>query len=288
MVLNIDDNRKALAITPLLRLAFRPLFLCGASFAMLAIAWWTYFWLYQPAWNPYGGPIWWHGHEMIFGFAVTIVAGFLLTAVQNWTGVQGIRGWPLAALVACWLIGRLTMLFSAHLPQQLVAPLDLLFLLGAALAMAYPVILAKQWRNFFFVPILLALAIMNAVSHWSITHQDPALAARALYGGIMLVSLVACIIGGRVMPMFTANGTGTKKVDSIAWLDLCSILSLLLVAILTFVGFDNLPNAVLSPIFAIAAIFNSWRFARWGFWRTWQVPLLWSLHLAYAFIPLGL
>ncbi len=87
MSLNIDDNRIALAILPLFRLAFRPLFLGGTLFSIIVIAWWSYFWLNPSNWHPYGGPIWWHGHEMLFGFGVAIVVGFLLTAVQTWTCV---------------------------------------------------------------------------------------------------------------------------------------------------------------------------------------------------------
>ena len=83
MPINIDNNQKALAIPPILRLAFRPLFLGGTLFSAIAIGWWVYFWLSPFAWLPHGGPVWWHGHEMLFGFGTAIVAGFLLTAVAN-------------------------------------------------------------------------------------------------------------------------------------------------------------------------------------------------------------
>jgi uncharacterized protein involved in response to NO len=288
MSLNIDDSRIALAIPPFLRLAFRPFFLCGALFSILAIAWWCWFWLHPSAWNPYGGPIWWHGHEMIFGFAAAIVVGFLLTAVQTWTGVIGLRGAPLSALLGLWLAGRLVLAFGSSLPSGLTVGIDSLFLLSAAIAMAYPVLKVKQWRNIVFVPILLGLAFLNLMSHWGVLSEQPLIATKALHGAILLITLVVGIIGGRVMPMFTANGTGTQKVLPIKWLELSSLFSLLAIAVLAFVGYDLLPPAVLITVLVFAAVANSWRFLRWGFWRCWRHPLLWSLHLSYAFIPLGL
>ncbi len=288
MLLNIDDNRIALAIPPVLRLAFRVFFLAGSLFSIIAIAWWSWYWINPSAWNPYGGVLWWHGHEMIFGFAVAIVVGFLLTAVQTWTGVVGLRGLPLAALFVLWLSGRLAVGFGAGQPAGWIAGIDSLFLLAAAAAMAYPVIKVKQWRNFLFVPILIALALLNFSSHYSVLIEQPVMALKILHAAIMLITLLVAIIGGRVMPMFTANGTGTRKVLPLKWLELSSLFSLLALVVLTFLGDDLLPRFLLPGLFFFAAMVNGWRFLRWGFWRCWQVPLLWSMHLAYGFIPLGL
>lgn len=288
MPLNIDDNRVALAIPPILRLAFRPFFLGGALFSIIAIAWWSWFWLKPSSWTPYGGAIWWHSHEMIFGFAAAIVVGFLLTAVQTWTGVRSVRGLPLAILFGFWLLGRVAVAFGGAWPVALVMAIDSLFLLAAAGAMAYPVLKVKQWRNIMFVPILLMLALFNAVSHWAVLNQHYAGATQALYGAVLLVSLVVAIVGGRVMPMFTANGTGTEKVLSLKWLELSSLFSLALIVVLSFVGFEQFPKSILVSLFGFAALVNGWRFVRWGFWRCWRVPLLWSLHMAYAFLPIGL
>ena len=288
MPLNIDDNRVALAIVPILRLAFRPFFLFGALFSMLCIAWWVFAWSFPVDWTPYGGRIWWHAHEMVFGFAPTIVVGFLLTAVQNWTGVPGIRNKPLGLLVLSWLIGRLVISMGHVLPVGVVISFDLLFLPCAALAMAYPVLKVKMWRNFIFVPILLMLALLNGISHWGVHNDNIQLSIQVMHAAIMLVTLVVAIIGGRVIPMFTANGTGTPKILPLKWLELSSLFSLLLVIAATLFGFDTEKNLFVTLIFAIAAFLNSWRFLRMGFWQCWKVPLLWSLHLSFAFIPLGL
>ena len=168
MPLNIDDSRIALAITPILRLAFRPLFLGGVLFSVISIAWWSYFWISPNDWMPHGGPVWWHGHEMLFGFGAAIVVGFLLTAVQSWTGVIGLRDKPLAVLAIAWFLGRLMLAFGElwSVPSWLIALLDVSFLLLATLAMAYPIFKVKQWRNLMFVPILLVFFLFYLCCDW--------------------------------------------------------------------------------------------------------------------------
>lgn len=287
MPLNIDDSRIALAIPPFLRLAFRPLFLGGTLFSILAISWWIFFWLNPFAWAPHGGPTWWHGHEMLFGFGAAIVGGFLLTAVQNWTGVIGIRGKPLAALALIWLLGRLLMAFGASLPPLIVAVGDVAYLFFATLAMAYPVIKAKQWRNLIFVPLLFALTLLNAAGHWAIIFQHPQIALQALHGTVILFSLIIAVLGGRVIPAFTANTTRCKRKPPIKWLEVCSILSIIVLVICAFSGFDRLPSGLLFILASVAAICNAARFLRWGIQHSLSDPLLWSLHLAFSFIPIG-
>ncbi|MCF7981603.1 MAG: NnrS family protein [Pseudomonadales bacterium] len=287
MSLNIDDNRIALAILPLFRLAFRPLFLGGTLFSIIVIAWWSYFWLNPSNWHPYGGPIWWHGHEMLFGFGVAIVVGFLLTAVQTWTGVIGIRGKPLIGLAASWLLGRLLLAFGADLPYWLVMVGDLLFLILSTIAMAYPVLRARQWRNLMFVPILALLALLNGVSHWGVVTEQPLVAQTSLHGAIMMFVLIISILGGRVIPFFTANGAGVERKAPVQWLEITSLTSIILLVSIAFIGFNRVPNTLLVLLSAIATVTNGWRFSRWGGQHCAKIPLLWSLHLAYAFIPLG-
>ncbi|MCW9013865.1 MAG: NnrS family protein [Gammaproteobacteria bacterium] len=287
MVLNVDNSRTALAILPVLRLAFRPLFLGGTIFSIIAIGWWVYFWLSPFEWSPYGGPVWWHGHEMLFGFGAAIVVGFLLTAVQSWTGVGGLRNKPLAVLALSWLSGRLLLASGSALPAWLIAITDISFLLLATIAMAYPVIRVKQWRNLMFVPILLIFTLLNAASHWAVMAEQSELAMRSLHGTIMLFTLLIAILGGRVIPAFTANTTACKKAQPIKWLEFVSIISIILLLIFAVTGFASIPAYLLLIVSVVAALTNGWRYARWGIQYTWSVPLLWSLHLAYLFIPLG-
>ncbi|MCK5262653.1 MAG: NnrS family protein [Gammaproteobacteria bacterium] len=287
MPLNIDNRSIALSIPPLLRLAFRPLFLGGTVFSAIAIIWWLYFWMNPSDWAPHGGPVWWHGHEMIFGFGAAIVGGFLLTAVATWTGVIGVRGKPLAVLALSWLLGRLLLAFGADLPSWLIVAGDVMYPLLAAIAMAYPVIKVKQWRNLMFVPMLLVLALLNMASHWGVISEQPQLAMQSLHGTIMLFALIIAIVGGRVIAAFTANATGCERAAPIKWLEITSIISIILMLLIAFYGFANVPSTLLMLVSSVAAIANGWRFLRWGFQHSWSDPLLWSLHLAYAFIPLG-
>lgn len=277
--------------TVLFALAFRPLFLSAAIFSLIAMLWWSYFWYNPFAWHVHGGPLWWHGHEMIFGFAVTVVVGFLLTAVQNWTGVRSLHGWPLASLAGLWLCGRILIAVDFGLPAGLIALVDCSFLVAAAIAMAYPVLAVKQWRNIVFVPVLMILATLNAYSHWAVLNDQPSHASHAFHTAIMLITVVMTLIGGRVIPMFTANGTGTQKVMPIKALDIISLFSVVLVAVLIVAPIIipiAIPELVTSAIYGLAFMSNGLRFLRWRFWVCWHTPLLWSLHLAYAFIPLGL
>ena len=287
MPLSIDNSQDALAIPPVLRLAFRPLFLGGTLFSIITIAWWSYFWLNPFNWQPYGGPIWWHGHEMLFGFGASIVVGFLLTAVQTWTGVSGLRGRPLLFLALAWLLGRLLLAFGAALPLWVVMAGDMLFLILAAIAMAYPVFKAKQRQNMIFVPILAVLALLNGLSHWGVVTNQPEMAQLSLHGAIMMFVLIIAILGGRVIPFFTANGAGVEKKPPIRWLEIVSIASIMLLVAIAFIGFNKAPKNLTLTVSSIAAIANGWRFLRWNGQHCAKIPLLWSLHLSYAFIPLG-
>jgi uncharacterized protein involved in response to NO len=287
MTVNVDHQHIALAIPPLWRLAFRPLFLGGTLFSILAMGWWIYFWLQPLPWNPYGGPVFWHGHEMLFGFGAAIVTGFLLTAVQSWTGVVGLRGKPLVVLVVSWLSSRLLLAFATGLPGWLLATVDVAYLLMAASAMAYPVIKVKQWSNLMFVPMLFTLAILNGVGHWGVNNGQLQLALQSLHGAIMLFTLIIAVVGGRVIPAFTSNTTGCPKAVPIVWLEVTSMVSIMLLLLIALMGFANMPPLLLFGVAVVAALANGWRLLRWGFQHSGAEPLLWSLHLAYAFIPFG-
>ncbi len=286
-LLQSDSVSEALP-PPLLRLAFRPLFLGGALFAVLAIAWWTYYWLQPSAWMPYGGPLWWHSHEMLFGFVAAIVVGFLLTAVQTWTGVAGLKGGLLAVLVGIWLLGRLLLLFGDGGGVWLVAVIDVSFLVLAACAMAYPVLRVKQWRNFIFVPLLLLLAVMNGASHYAVIAGEPQWLLQSMRGAVMVVVVIVSVVGGRVIPFFTANATGCSKAEPLIGLERLSLISLLLMVAVAFIGFESLPAMVIVVLSLLAAVIQLMRSGRWGAIHSRGIPLLWSLHLSYACIPLGL
>ena len=120
----------------------------------------------------YGGSLWWHIHEMLFAFAATVIVGFLLTAVQNWSGVRSLNGKGLGALVILWLLARIALFMPEQLPNYLIITLDIAFLPLAAFALAIPIIKTKLWRNLMFVPILLVMAGTNALFHYSVATFD--------------------------------------------------------------------------------------------------------------------
>lgn len=267
--------------------AFRPLFLLASLFSIFSLLVWNGILTGNLAVNIYGGPLWWHMHEMLFAFVAAIIVGFLLTAVQNWTGVRGLNGKGLMLIVALWLTARILFFFPDTLPHALIAIVDIAFLPLAAMLLAYPIIKVKLWRNLMFIPILLTMAGINAMMHYSIISQNPQLMSTASTAMVFLVTLVMCIMGGRVFPMFTANGTKTPRVKAIAWLEKLTIGSTLL-ALLTAFNLIQLPSIFIAVIFFVASAANALRVFRWKSWVTFKTPLVWSLHISYWCIAIGL
>ncbi len=272
---------------PFLRLAFRPFFFLGALFSILSLALWVAILTGNASLDVYGGGLWWHMHEMLFGFVCAIVVGFLLTAVQTWTGVPGIKGTALGCLVLLWLAGRASLLLQSWLPGTIIVFIDMAFLPVAALVLARSVVLVRQWRNIVFVPLLLAMAAANGGMHWAATSSNSVVQNQAGTLMVMLVTLLMTIMAGRVVPMFTANGSGTERVAALTWLEWASPISVLL-AVLTAAGVLPLSGFAAAAVFLAAAAVHALRVFRWRFRVTLGIPLLWSLHLSYWCIPIGL
>tara|TARA_R110002049_G_scaffold93504_1_gene231126 strand:- start:2583 stop:3581 length:999 start_codon:yes stop_codon:yes gene_type:complete len=224
---------------------------------------------------------------MLFGFVCAIIMGFLLTAVQNWTSQKSISHFPLLTLVLLWLSARLALLFPSVLPSWLISLLDISFLPTAAFFFVHPIIKAKLWRNLIFLPLLIALTLANVAMHYSVHTEDFSIILPASKTAVLVVAMIMSIMGGRVIPMFTANGTGTPKAKEINWLEKGALGSLLLVLIFNS-GLISLPNMMNALLLFTAASFHYIRVIRWRFWTTLRTPLVWSLHLSYSFIPTGL
>ncbi|WP_438863301.1 NnrS family protein [Neptunicella sp.] len=287
--MQITDLAAEQKLFPLLRQAFRPMFLFGAIFSVIAMALWGLALTGHIQLYPFANILFWHSHEMLFGFVCAIVIGFLLTAVQNWTGLRAPHNKTLLFITLLWLSGRLLLLFGQNLSIYFVAAVDLSFLPVSAILLARPLIQAKQQRNLFFVPVLLLLTFCNAMMYFGVATQRHDIQLLGAQNAVWLITLLMAIVGGRVLPMFTANGTLTTKVTAIKWLDIAALGSLWLIFILHFFMLDNdVPPVVMSGLFAISALFTALRCLRWKIWITLKVPLLWSLHLAYWFIPCGL
>lgn len=272
---------------PLFGLAFRPFFLFGALFSVVAMAAWVS--ILNGWWDKdlYGGRFFWHVHEMLFGFVVAIVVGFLLTAVQNWTGIRSLHGFPLAVIFLLWLAARIGFFFVST-GSVWLATVDISFLLVVAVFLGIPIVRVRQWRNLFFVPVLALFAIANGMMHLGVLNQDHGLVLQGTRGALFLVCVLMVTVGGRVIPGFTANGTGTRRVESVPILEILAPGSVWLLMLVFLLGLDNyLNNVLLSILLALAAVANLLRWVRWRFWITFRVPLVWTLHLAYFFINAG-
>ncbi|MBW6392689.1 NnrS family protein [Billgrantia antri] len=275
---------------PLARLAFRPFFLLAALFSVLAMVVWFAFWHGDILLRPHGGLMWWHQHEMLFGFGAAVVVGFLLTAVQNWTGRKSVSGAPLLGLVALWLAARLTLAYPMGLPTWLLATIDLAFLPLAALVMARLVLAVKLWRNLMFVPVMLLLATANLAMHLGVAQGKVEWIREGAYLAVLLIAVLMVLLGGRVIPFFTSRKLGRPQPAPIPRLEKLTLGSVVAVVVLQFVVLFGLavPAVLQAVVMLVAAGASFVRLARWEGYRTLHEPLLWGLHLSYAFVSVGL
>lgn len=268
--------------------AFRPFFLFGAMFSALAVLLWVVWLNGLITWSPFGGPLFWHQHEMIFGFVGAIVVGFLLTAVQNWTGLRASHGLPLALLFSIWVVARICIALPFLYASTIVPVLSMGFYFMAALFMGRLLWRARNKKNYFFVLMLVVLGLLDLLSQYGISQSSLALQQSSIYAALFLIIQMMMIIGGRVIPMFTASGTATPKVPGIQWLDTSVyVLSFGAIPLMLLASQFPIYNTGAAVCLLLAAAANSIRSVRWYTGAIWTVPLVWTLHVAYLFIPVG-
>lgn len=284
------DASRELAIRPIWRLGFRPFFLFGTAFALSAVLIWLVALNGHTDWQPAGGWLAWHRHEMVFGFGGAIIAGFLLTAVQNWTGNPGLRGRSLALLAMFWLTARAAWLVGA--PLMLVIPLELAFLPAVAFVMGRSLWRVRQRGNYPVVVVLSLLAAADALVLWGLAAGYDGLQRQGVLAALWLVAALMGLIGGRVIPFFTQRGLGrVQQVKAWPWLDWSMLVGGVLLAASFASGLGLQPNPWLAGLCVLLGLGNLLRLARWYDAGIWQVTLLWPLHLAFAWLavaPLGL
>lgn len=274
-LINISEpERPLLHGFALFRLGFRPFFLLGSLCGLLVLG---YFILLISDMATELPSRWdmveWHRHEMLFGFVGAIIAGFLLTAVPNWTGLPTVKGSRLAALTGLWCAGRAGVFMSAKLPETLVMVLDASFFVGCALAIAPALIRSNNKRNYGFIALLLLLALASGL-----THGEYADAGIRL--GLGVVTLMMTLIGGRVIPFFTERRLGititrNPRIEKLTMI--CTALAVLCNVIA--------PDASwLYLLFIAAGVVNLWRFTSWQTAKTFSIPLLWVLHAGYIWL----
>ncbi|MEJ1437673.1 MAG: NnrS family protein [Candidatus Sedimenticola sp. (ex Thyasira tokunagai)] len=268
----------------ILALGFRPFFSVAGLAAVILLGVWLIAWSGQLSLPTYYGFIGWHSHEMLFGYTPAIIAGFLLTAVRNWTGVTPPIGRPLAGLVALWLAGRIAPLLYGIVPEMVIAITDLLFLPAIALAIKPALWQGKQKINRIFVPLLLVMAVANLLVHL----QALGLSNSAAQGSDMMLYLIVFLIvmiGGRVLPFFTQAVIPGHKAVSRQPVEITATISLAALVLVQPLYPEPWLIAILAAISAIAQLV---RLAGWHHPQVWRSPILWVLYSGFCWIIIGL
>ena len=265
---------------------FRPFFLVAGIFAALIVPVWLFSLFGVVRVDAFLDPIGWHAHEMVFGFTVAVVAGFLLTAVGNWTGRETAVGGHLGFLVALWVLGRVVLVSASVLPKPLVAVVELSFLPALGLTLAVPLVRVGNARNYVMLVVLAALFLLDVATCLDAVGLVAGLRRRAGLAAVDLSTLLIAIVATRVFPMFTRNATGVSSIRNNSKLDVLAIVAVALVA-LTDVFAPDHPRLVGALALAAAAL-AFLRSLTWGARHSVGHSLLVILHVGHAFIVAGL
>lgn len=271
---------------PLLALGFRPFYLAAAIFAVLALPIWMA--SYTGTWVVGGAlsGLAWHTHEMIFGFAPAVIAGFLLTAVRNWSGQPTPTGVGLAALVSLWIAGRVLILTG---PIPVAAVVDSMFLPALGAAIAVPIWRSRNTRNFKVLAIILALALINGLFHLAGLGVLPkTMLTKAPLLALAVIAILLAVMGGRVIPVFTNNAIQSANARSDPRIEVAAIGSLILMALLEVASlWWQIPKSLWIIVLGTAAVSHTIRLALWAPHRTVRQPLLLMLPVAYTWLPIA-
>lgn len=267
------------------QLGFRPFFLLAGAYASLSIALWG---VRYAGWLSGYGAVGaaWHAHEMLFGFTMAVLTGFLFTAVRNWTALPTPNGGWLMAAAALWIAGRVAVLTPFTLVSMV---LNTAFPIAVAVGIAVPLARSRNRRNYFFVGLLAVIAIAVLGVHLVplLDRQLPARIGVRTALDVMLVILA--VMGGRVIPMFTGNGIPGTTPRRHPAVERAAIGSLIVLAIVDVLPLEGTPLVALTV--AVLGVAAATHLVRWWLWqphRTWRVPLVWVLHAAYVWIPIHL
>jgi uncharacterized protein involved in response to NO len=273
--------------SPVLVLGFRPFYLAAGLFAVLAIPAWLLWVRTTSLASPALAGLNWHVHEMLFGFASAVIAGFLLTAVRNWTGRPTPTGAALAALVALWIAGRVLLLTG---PPVLAAAVDVAFLPALGSVLAVPIWRSRNVRNLKILLILLALAGLNAAFHLAVLgYIAPGLSTVAYRTALDVIAILIAIMGGRVIPSFTANAIPMTRPRRVPVVEALAVGSLVVIAVADLIApWWTASSTLWLVMLGIAAVAHAVRLVLWQPHRTLRAPLLLMLPLAYAWLPLAL
>ena len=271
----------------ILRVGFRPFFLLAGAWSVLALIFWSL--SFGKGWNlpSHFSPTAWHSHEMIYGYAAAVVAGFLLTAIPNWTGRLPVRGTALAILALVWVLGRVALFCSAYLGPAATAICDLAFLVLFEFLVLREIIAGRNWRN---LPVAAAPGLLflgNLIMH---LEQGGLLAQNGLgeRSGLAILVLLICLVGGRIIPSFTRNWLVKRGAENLPAAFGPADKVALAITFLALAAWIAQPDAhwAAGPSLAAACV-NAWRLARWQGYATIAEPLVWILHLGFCWVPIG-
>lgn len=272
-----------LTTPPLFALGFRIFFLL-AGFAALAL---LILWQQMTQGTispPYFSGSYWHAHEMLLGYSVAVIAGFLLTAVSNWTGKITLQGDGLVGLSLLWLYGRILPFYAGQLPDGLIALFDLAFLPALTFVISCSLIRAKNYKNLVFVGLLLLLFLGNLMIHAQMLELCATGAAKGIQLVLATIVLMILVIAGRVFPFFTEKGLKGVSIPRNALADISAISS---AGLLFTMQLFEISGTFLALVALLTASLNAWRLLNWFVFRIWFVPLLWVLYLGYGWLIFG-
>ena len=264
-------------------LGFRPFFAAAGLSGLILLGIWLLAWGGAMDLSPYYGVIGWHSHEMLFGYSTAVIAGFLLTAVRNWTGINTPTGKPLILLSLLWLAGRIAPFASGLLPDPVIAAVDLAFLPALAMAIRRPLWQGQQRINRIFVPLLLTMALANLLVHLqSLGLADTA--ARGTDTMLYLIVLLVIIVSGRILPFFTRAVVPGYTPQSLPWVESAT---LIFMAGLILTQLIYPAPWLTGPLAAAAAVTQIVRILGWHHRSVWSLPILWILYSAYFWVIAG-
>ena len=271
---------------------FRPFFFFAGLFGVVSILFWVGLYAGHMDFNLTSSENLWHAHEMLFGYTMAAIAGFFLTVIPNWTSAKAEKGPALMVLSLFWVLGRVAVWAQGSLPYEMVALIDMLFLLTLTGLVIRPLLDPQYRRQFVFVPILLSLIVGNAMTHLSVLGYDLFGADLGEYGirlGLDAILVLIVVMGGRVTPSFTSSFLGHANPDIKVKQDPTLNRAVLGVTWAVLVV-DQVwaTSAVSGAIAMLAAVLHFWRLLGWQGWRTLSNPILWVLHLGYLWLVIGL
>ncbi|MFO1372751.1 MAG: NnrS family protein [Candidatus Competibacteraceae bacterium] len=270
--------------------AFRPFFLLVGFYAVLIVAVWGLFLANSGLWPAWPPAPFRHGHELIFGFGGGAIAGFLLTAIANWTGRPPVSGRPLQGLVIAWLAARLGGVLPGSAALALWSVASLLFWSGLMVLAAREVWAVRQTRNY-KAPVVLAGFSIAELLFFNTAAGGPPWFRESLWAGLWLVMGMIMLIGGRIIPAFTANWLRLNRPDVPAVIPLFDRVDRVVVVMtgIAAIALVFWPVGWLTGVLALlAGVLQAVRLFRWRGWLAAREPLLWVLHLGYGWIAVGL